>query len=372
MKIRCCDFKEMANDILKSDKKIIMFGAGVIGEITVPEIIKENNLLSRIECYVDNDCRKWGKNITVYGHEYIVRSPEYLNKCNYNFVIFLNISRFVEVKEQLEQMECTKNMECYIMPMMCIYNMCSKQSGGNVVKTKEPVIPKKIHYMWLGHKEIPYNLRNCIDTWEKYCPDYEIIQWNEDNYDISKHKYMVQAYENKAYGFVPDYARIDILYNHGGIYLDTDIELIRSLDDMLYQEAFCGVEKWQVVNFGGCSGAIKGHPMIKKFLENRSNVFFLNDDGSKNKNTCGYYDTKAILNEGYKINGESQCINGMNIYAYDFFHPYDYMSGTTTITNNTYSIHHFNGGWLDEKLVKQNELVKQRYEKILSQCLEEK
>ena len=140
--------------------------------------------------------------------------------------------------------------------MMCLMNFHKQDVCGIIKEYRKQMIPKKIHYMWLGGKEIPRNLQLCIDSWKKYCPDYEIVQWNESNYDIGKNKYMKMAYENKKYGFVPDYARLDILYNYGGIYMDTDVEVVRSLDDLLYQSAFCGVEKWQTINFGGCSGCL--------------------------------------------------------------------------------------------------------------------
>ena len=369
MNIKCCNFNEMSKDILVNKKRIIMFGSGVIGQIATPEILRQYNVLQYVVCYVDNDKSKWGSCINIDGHEYAIQSPDYLIKCDRDTVILINISRYAEVKEQLEQMECTKQMDAYIMPMMCIHNMCLGTSKGVAVMTEQPLIPKKIHYMWLGKKEIPIELRKCIESWRRYCPDYEIIEWNEDNYDIDKHPYMRQAYENSAYGFVPDYARLDILYNHGGFYLDTDVELKKSLDDMCYQEAFCGVEKWQVLNFGGCSGAVKGHPMIKKFLDARDNVFFIDKNGKKNKNTCGFYDTKVVLEEGYLLNGTTQCINGMNIYAYDYFQPYDYMSGILNITENTYSIHHFNGGWLDERMKEQNRITSLLYLKLYKECI---
>lgn len=371
MKVKCCSFEKMADDILHNNKKILMFGAGVIGQITTPELLKDYGIIQFIDCYLDNDSSKWGSFVNILGHEYEIKSPEYLKQCNRNTIILINISRFAEVKVQLEQMECTMDMCAYIMPMMCIHNMCSSMSEGQAIKTCEPLIPKKIHYMWLGKKEIPYNLRRCIESWERLCQDYEIIQWNEDNYDITKHKYMIQAYEKGAYGFVPDYARIDLLYSFGGFYLDTDVELRKSLEDLRYQEAFCGVEKWQVVNLGGCSGAIKGHPMVKKFLDARDDVYFIDEHGNRNRNTCGYYDTRVVLSEGYKLNGMTQCIHGMNIYAYDYFQPYDYMSGVLNVTGNTRSIHHFNGGWLDERMKEQNNITAKKYTQLYKECLAE-
>lgn len=370
MKISCCSFEELAKAILANEKKIVMFGAGVIGQITTPEILKEYNILQYLDCYLDNDKEKWGDFVELESGKYEIKSPEYLSQCTRNTVILINISRFAEVKDQLDKMECTYNMTAYIMPMMCIHNMCSNESGGSPVLSAKPLIPKIIHYMWLGGNPIPDNLKKCIDSWRDVCPDYEIIEWNESNYDINKHPYMKQAYENKAYGFVPDYARLDILYNYGGFYLDTDVQLLKSLDLLRNQEAFVGVEKWLVLNFGGCSGAVKGHHMIKKFLDARQNIFYIDHDGNPNRNTCGYYDTRVAIGEGYELNGDTQCVNGMNIYGYDYFQPYDYMSGILNETVNTRSIHYFNGGWLDDNMKKQNEITKQKYTKLYEECLE--
>ncbi len=361
MILRCELFREFENHIKKRNKKIVMFGAGVIGQVSAPEVLKNHCLLNNIDCYLDNDESKWGTCIDACGERFEIRALKYLEECDDSSIILVSISRFSDVIRQLNGMACTNYMECYVMPMMLIHNYCMYKSKGEPVMSKEALIPKKIHYMWLGRAPIPDNLKKCIESWRKYCPDYEIIEWNEDNYDIDKHSYMKQAYDAKAYGFVPDYARLDILYNEGGIYLDTDVEIKRNIDDLLCQEAFCGVEKWQILNFGGLSGAIKNHPMIKKFLDARKDVYYLDADGNQNRNTCGFYDTQVAIENGYKINGKTQSVGGMNIYAYDFFHPYDYMSGIVNETENTYSVHWFNGGWLDEKMKKANEESKRKY-----------
>ena len=129
------------------------------------------------------------------------------------------------------------------------------------------------------------------------------------------------------------------MYREGGFYFDTDVEIKKNLDELRYQEAFCALEKWQILNFGGGSGAVKGHPMIKRFLDARESIMFLDENGKQNRNTCGFYDTQTALAEGYEITGKTQNIGGMNIYAYDYFHPYDYMSGLTNETEHTFSIH---------------------------------
>ena len=364
MILKCTSFEEMHREISKRDMEIVVFGAGVIGTVTVPEILRQYDLLWRVAFYIDNSHDVQDHKVMLQNRSVDIKPVTTLNDTKKNTVIIIAISRYAEILNQLEQMPCTQDMVCYIMPMMCIHNFCSDISGGAPILSDKPLIPKKIHYMWLGKKQIPSNLQKCIDSWKKYCPDYEIIQWDENNYDVNRHAYMRDAYAREAYGFVPDYARLDILYRHGGIYMDTDVEVIKNLDPLLYQEAFCGVEKWQVVNFGGCSGAVKGHPIIEKFLEAREGVSFLDKNGNPNTVTCGYYDTNVILESGYQINGTTQHIQGMNVYASDYFHPYDYMSGHVHKTEHTYSVHWFNGGWLDEKMKLANQETMQEYDRI--------
>lgn len=361
MLLECCKFEMFAKKIKERNRKVILFGAGAIGSVVAPEILNKLGVCQYIDCYIDNDKSKWGNKISVREELIDVKSPDYLKKCSKDAVILINVSRFSDVIKQLEMIENIANMTCYIMPMMLIHNYCSEKSSGKAVKTAERRIPRKLHYMWLGGKELPNNLKKCLESWKYHCSGYEIIEWNESNYDLNKHPFMKQAYDVGAYGFVPDYARLDILYNEGGLYLDTDVEIKRNIDHLLYQDAFCGVEKWQIINFGGLSGAVKKHPMIKKFLDARKDIFFADKDGKLNKNTCGFYDTKVAIEEGYSINGKTQSIGNMNIYAYDYFHPYDYMSGMTNETENTCSVHWFNGGWLDETMKKANEESKMKY-----------
>lgn len=369
MNIICTSFREMSERIKAKNSRVAFFGAGVLGQVVAPEIFKNCGVLDNLLCYLDNDSSKWGIDVDVYGKTISVMSVDSLKQFGDNTVIILNISRYAEVIEQLESMDCTKKMDCYLMGMMCVHNFCLKESSGELMLCDEPVIQKKIHYMWLGRKELPDNLKKCIESWKKYCPDYEIIEWNEDNYDLDKHPYMKDAYNAGAYGFVPDYARLDILYEHGGIYMDTDVELKKNLDPLLYQEAFCGVEKWQVLNFGGCSGATKGNRTIKRFLDERKKIMFIDESGKENKLTCGFYDTKVAIDLGYELNGKTQSIEGMNIYASDYFHPYDYMSGSLNVTNNTYSVHWFNGGWLDEESRLANKRTAEKYNDLYKRAL---
>lgn len=358
-------FEKIKDKIIDENKKIIIFGAGMIGTVTTLEILDDLELKEYIEFYVDNDKNKNGSFIEINSKNIPIYEVDRLRDIDVNnYLIFLTTSRFSDALVQLQGYENLKDIDCYIIPMLCIENFKTYTEKLILKKNENETIPKVIHYMWLGGKNVPKVLQNCIDSWKRYCPDYEIICHNENNYDIDKVPYMKDAYKLGAYGFVPDYARLEILYNFGGIYLDTDVELVRGLDDLLYQDGFCCVEKWQTINFGGGSGAKKGLKILKDLMEYRAKISFLDKKGIQNRNTCGFYDTKFFINEGYKINGEMQDINGFTIYPYEVFHPYDYMSGRVSKSINTYGIHHFNGGWLDESQTEANKKTVALYSNI--------
>ena len=139
---------------------------------------------------------------------------------------------------------------------------------------------EKIHYCWFGGGELPDEYKKYIESWRKCCPDYEIIRWDESNYDVTKNRYMRQAYENKKWAFVSDYARVDIIYHQGGIYLDTDVELVKNFDEFLKWDLFCGFESFDYVAWGVGFGAVKEHEILKDVLNEYEKRSFLKEDGS--------------------------------------------------------------------------------------------
>lgn len=213
------------------------------------------------------------------------------------------------------------------------------------------MIPKKIHYCWLGRKPLPPLAEKCLKSWKKYCPDYEIILWSEDNYDFTKHPYMKQAFEAKKWGFVPDYARLDIIYQHGGIYLDTDVEIIKSLDSLLDNKIYMGFESLEHVNLGLGFGAEAGHPLLKKMLDDYDNYSFVNEDGSLNLTASPVIQTKLLSTLGLcNDSGKIQMLpEYVKVFPAEFFAPKNYITNKTSITPNTYSIHHYDGSWLPLK-----------------------
>lgn len=212
------------------------------------------------------------------------------------------------------------------------------------------IIPKIIHYCWFGHTPLPSDAIKCIKSWKKYCPDYEIKQWDERNFDVSSNPYAYEAYQAKRWAFVSDYARLKIIFDQGGIYLDTDVELLRPLDDLLCQGGFMGFQDDHLVASGLGFGAPKGHPVIKALLQDYDNLSFIRPDGSMDTTPCPDRNTETLLRLGLMENtGIMQNIQGIIIYPPEYFCPMNYYTGLMNKTSNTYSIHHYASSWLSSE-----------------------
>ena len=215
------------------------------------------------------------------------------------------------------------------------------------------MIPKVIHYCWFGGNPIPETLEKCIESWKRFCPDYEIRRWDESNYDVNACDYTKEAYAEGKWAFVSDYARFDILYRHGGIYLDTDVEIIRPIDDILKQGAWFGEEQSEtgsiLVAPGLGMAAEAGHPFYKRMLEQYARMHFLNPDGTHNRTTVVKYTTDLLREYGLKEETGVQCVEGIRIYPWDYFCPMEYRTGVITITSNTRTIHHYSASWLGKE-----------------------
>lgn len=214
------------------------------------------------------------------------------------------------------------------------------------------MIPKTIHYCWFGGKPLPPLAEKCIASWEKYCPDYEIIEWNEKNYDISSAPlYVRQAYEAKKWGFVPDYIRLELIYNYGGIYLDTDVEIVKPIDDLLNLKGYAGFESDTCVNFGLGFGAEKGNKTIKYLMDSYLDKPFLKEDGTPDITASPIINTLSLNKLGLVSNGQKQTVDGFVYFSSDYLCPKSLYTGKITMTSNTFSIHHFDGSWLSEEMI---------------------
>jgi len=217
---------------------------------------------------------------------------------------------------------------------------------GKVDMNQIQLIPKTIHYFWFGRKPKSELINKCISSWKKYSPDYEILEWNEDNFDVFSNRYSQEAYENGRYAFVSDFARLKVLFEYGGFYLDTDVELLKPLDDLRNQEAFMGFETDFTVGPGSIIGAQSRNAFIGELLNKYSTLRFTYN-GHLNLTPIGEYTTALLLKKGLKLNGQYQRLAGINIYPRKVFCPYDFFTGSFDITVDTYSIHYFNGSWME-------------------------
>jgi hypothetical protein len=210
-------------------------------------------------------------------------------------------------------------------------------------------IPKVIHYCWFGGKEKPEIVKKCIQTWKENLMGYELKEWNESSFDSVSNAYVKEAYEKKKFAFVSDYVRVYALYHYGGIYLDTDVEVFKSFDDLLHHNSFWGFEQENYIATSTI-GSQKGNQLIKIFLDSYQDRKFLKDDGSFDELTNVAVISKILTGQGLTLNGQRQEIEGLGtFYPQTFFSPYDYINCRKFITNDTYAMHHFYKSWLPPK-----------------------
>lgn len=209
------------------------------------------------------------------------------------------------------------------------------------------MIPKKIHYCWFGRGPKPELAIRCIESWKKFSPDYELVEWNEDNFDITSNKYVEEAYKHRKFAFVSDYVRLWAMYNHGGIYMDTDVEVLKPLDEYLHHEGVSGFENSSQIPTG-LMACREGFPLFGELLSFYNTAQFVNENGTLNLTTNVETITNMLLKHGFKPTGEFQVVDGFAIYPQNVFCPdhtklYDkkYMKDTATI-------HFFAGSWKSE------------------------
>ena len=219
------------------------------------------------------------------------------------------------------------------------------------------MIPKIIHYCWFGGNEKPQLAQKCIDSWKIKCPDYEIIEWNEKNFDIDQHPYLRWCHDNKQWAFLSDFARLLIVQQHGGIYFDTDVELLKSPDEVLNYEAFYGFENNNNVATGLGFGSEKNHKIINEMVNEYLNLKV--DEGGKYPLiVCPELNTKPLINNGLQLNGQRQNICGAEIFPEEYFNPYDDPTGRLNKTENTISIHWYSKSWMSKKCILRSKLTK--------------
>lgn len=221
------------------------------------------------------------------------------------------------------------------------------------------MIPKIIHYCWLSNDAYPASIQVCIDSWKKKLPDYEFVLWNFDRFPRGKSKWVDQAFDSHKYAFAADYIRLYALYNYGGIYLDSDVEVLKSFDDLLHLPYFIGQENTPSGVEAATLGCEKGNRLIKDLLDFYQGKEFIRADKSYNTEPLPFIFRKAI--EAYFTYHLTDNVNAfiydsdiINIFPVDLFSPKHWQTREINVTQNTYSIHHFAGSWVKENIEKDN------------------
>lgn len=306
------------------------------------------------------DSFKSGTSVWITGREFPVVSMEQTGIITDSVILVLtSVKAADEIIPKLDQDSRFWDKDLYV-PEMFVKEKTDFILGAAVSQ----VIPKRIHYCWFGKTPLPKRFQDNIDTWKKCCPNYEIKQWDETNYDVSKNKYMLQAYKSRKWGFVPDYARLDIVETQGGIYLDTDVRMVRSFDPLLQFGMFCGFESMTRINLGQGFGAVKGHPVVRKLRKEYENLEFIDSDGKMNTVPSPIYQTRELEKLGVVIDGTLQQLADVIIFSQEYFSPANEF-GYGMQTENTFSVHQYDGSWYDEGQRKTREHVMRNYEYIV-------
>ena len=350
-----------------ADKKLFVFGCGralqirfdlVCGEKKIEGIIDNNEKLhNTMFCFN-------GQNINIMNIDDFIH---YITKNGKeDIVLWISpTSLGYIILKQLDEISELDGIDCFLTYLLLKY---PTQKEKILFSQGDSCIPKKIHYCWVGGSKLPSHLQEYVDSWHRLCPDYEIICWDENNYDFSKNEYMKEAYDNKAWGFVPDYARLDIIYQHGGIYLDTDVELTQRPDVLLKDRAFFGYT-YSGIAIGAGFGAEKNNPFIKQLRDAYDGLHFMNKDGSLNKYPCIYYQHPVFKQVGFEIKNKYQKKDGIVLYPEGVIVDLGLFGNKSKLVDNyTIMLHHSQASWQTEEIV---EAAKQ-LEKNLAKRLDSK
>ncbi len=347
IKIKNYGYKQFKEYI--KDKTVYIFGAGRALESCL-DLYFEKQCVEKIidnnEKLLGNKIKHRDDEITIIGiNQFIEEFQQIKEKSKVTLMISSPIYAG-EIIEMLDGIDELDGLECFLQVLIRNTKEEIKDYDFTQGETK---IPKKIHYIWIGGKPLPYEFEKNIDSWMKYNCDYEIIRWDESNYNFEKDNYVREAYESKEWSFASNYARLDIVYQQGGIYLDTDVEAIKKFDELLRDEAFINMGSGDRINLGCGFGAVKGHPMIKDMLTVFKENHFLTSDGKPAKKPFHSYIHPIVRKYGFEICNEYQKQNNIVLYPTEVMSPLTIEGMEDYLSEKTISIHKEVGTWRNEK-----------------------
>lgn len=335
---------EEIRKLFAREKRIVLYGAGASARLILQGFYGKG-LKERLAFIVDKNealdgtfCEEGdGIRVRVISLQHFLR--QYGETAKREFMIVVTPFAAMWIVEELDGIRQLDGVETYLYAMITAKE---KPAPFPLRSLQEPVIPKRIHYIWIGEKTMSREDMDNIEGWHRLCPDYEIIKWDETTYDFGKNRYMGEAYGKGQYMYATDYARKDILYRYGGIYLDTDVELRKPLDDLLYNEGFIGSEDGGQLNSGSGLGAVAGHPAMLDLMRVYEGERFINRDGSLNLKYNTYYETGCMIRKGYELINRYQRVNGMVCFPREVLMPESTVGLYDCYTQNTFSNHKIN------------------------------
>ena len=341
MDLECKNFNKMIEILRK--KRIICWGIGNYFDSFIDSIDKYIDEIN-IVYLIDNNLQFKDKKKTINGKEIeIISFDNYLKIKQKQDIIVITTVHYNSI---IEQIKSVSDIIDYIPYALVKHNNLNNRIC--IKRSEEKLIPSIIHYCWFGKGEMPQKEKEYVEGWKRKCPDYKIICWNENNFDVEKNVFLKWAYKNRKWAFVSDYVRMYVLYEYGGIYLDTDVELIKNLDELTYQYAYMGMEESGCAASGLGMGTVAKNPIIKEIIDEYESI----DD--REIKSWKFYEVNAkresdvLRKYGFKANNQYQIIEDIAIFPSEFFSPVQVGKKEMNITENTFSIHHYHYSWLDE------------------------
>ncbi len=324
-------------------KKIVFFGCG--SWLRQIEYTEFEDLKDRYAYVIDNSHRG---NVVVSGKSLDIYPVSELRKEHECIVVLTSPIYQYEMFCQLEEMKLDDEIYCYSLPFMqhVTHDFWEDEWLKKVTDASEERIPKTIHGFWFSGDEKPDLYKKCLDSWHRVLPGYEIIEWNKDNYDWHKHPFLEQAIEREAWAFASDFARLDVLYEYGGFYLDMDVEVFKPFDDLLGNSAVLSFSNHILIDLA-VMGAAKHNGLVKKMMDVYDHIPVPEDRKGFAKCFQPTLMRKTLAEAGIKMNGNGQLLkDGTAVFPKDFFMPLDFvLFEQYTKTEHTYCVHYDNFGW---------------------------
>lgn len=338
---------------LSKQKKIYCFGCSKVF-VKFADTYLTPELLNSIVCFIDNDINKVGGDFLYKNFRWKICDIRLLKDLTDSIVIVtsMNAQAVLEITEQLKTKYIDDSNICISALLLTQYGM----NDDFILKPESSIqIPKIIHSFWFSGDAKPKEYQQCIDSWKKYCPDYEIIEWNSNNYDVSKNKYMKQAYEKKSWAFVSDYARLDVVHQYGGIYFDMDVEVLKNIDGLLGYDGFFSFDNYNYIDLGSGFGAKKGYPFLKELLDVYDSIDFDGDLEKTDWNKTIPQPERLINNFvkfGFKRNDKSQLINNIAFLSPVYMKIIgDKNHELRFFTGKEFVVHWHNAGWVSREML---------------------